>query len=60
MFISVSDMPQAEVVITDGRIAEVVAMVLYTYESDEAKDIVSPSGNGRGVWDIWSISLAIL
>lgn len=35
-------------------------MVLYTYESDEAKDIVSPSGNGRGVWDIWSISLAIL
>lgn len=55
MFISISDIPQAEVVI-----AEVVAMVLYTYESDEAKDIISPSGNGRGVWDFWSISLAIL
>lgn len=38
---------------------EVVAIVLYLYESDEVKDIVSPSGNGRVVWAFWSISLSV-
>lgn len=47
-------MPPADVMIT-----EVVSMVLYLYESDEVKDIVSPSGKGRDVWDFWSISLAV-
>lgn len=47
-------MPQADVMIT-----EVVTMVLYLSESDEVKDITFPSGNERGVWDFWSISLAV-